>query len=363
MNPTSGELEGSAAPSAEDVTGYCSYVTGLSKSQRALLSSPEIVGYFGLTNSVDSVLTAENYPLTGYTFVPNYELALAAQYHFGRLFESFENRARANADCLRYEYVSALHTVVQAFQQPEATTPALKARMRVLDEALPRAKEILAEARAALQQGKVTAEELNATELRVDALRADANQTTEQLEAQSQRIPPPPLPVAELLARRDAAERSLAYREVQEQRAKGWDVVVRAGYDRIYGVRDQLPLFASVGLVFNFGWFFQGDAARLAESGRRAWADAQMQGLDQRVKTALLRARAELRADTRRFEETKVLLADLEEQMQSVTNLTGEKVKRYRDYLWFDLAKVRADNAFLKANIQELRSWLGEESP
>ena len=164
------------------------------------------------------------------------------------------------------------------------------------------------------------------------------------------------------MARRDAAERRLAYREVQEQRSKGWDLVFRAGYDRLYGLRDQLPLFASVGLTFNVGWFFEGDAARLAMSGRRAWADAQTEGLDQRVKIALARARAQLSADTKRYQQTTVLLADLEEQMRSVTPLAGDKVRRYRDTLWFDLTKVRVEHAFLKANVEELQSWLGEGS-
>jgi len=353
-------LEATSAPSADDVQGYCSYVTGISKSARALLEAPELFGYFAMNNSVNSVLSADSFPLTGYTYIPTYEVAVAAQYHFGHLFASFENRDRAAADCQRYHYVSALHTVVQAFQEPEATIPALQARAAVLNAALPRAAEILASVQGDLREAKATAEELNATELRVDALRADAQQTAEALEAQAQRVDPPSMSAAELLAKRDAAEKNLAYHEVQEQRAGAWDILVRGGYDRIYGVRDTLPLFVSVGLVFNFGWFFQADAARLAEKGRRAWVDVQMEGLDQRVHIALARARAQLNADSKRYQETTVLLADLEEQMKSVLPLGGPKVKRYRDYLWFDLTRVRAENAFLKANVTELQSWLRE---
>src|SRR5581483_8124630 len=342
----------------EDVMGYCSYVTGISKSARAMLEAPELFGYFAMNNSLNSVLSADSFPLTSYTYIPSYEFAVAAQYHLGHLLQSFETRDRADADCERYRYVSALHTLVAAFQEPEATLPALKARAAVLEAALPRAAEILAGLQADLRNSEATAEELDATELRVDALRSDARQTAEAIEAQAQQVEPPDMSASELLARRDAAEKNLARHEVAEQRATAWDLLLRGGYDRIVGVRDQLPLFASASLVFNFGWFFQGGPGHLAETGRRAWADAQMEGLDQRVHVALARAQAQLGADTKRYEETTVLLADLEQQMKSVTPLAGLKVKRYRDYLWFELTRVRADNAFLKANMAELRRWL-----
>ena len=145
-------VEVTSAPTVEDVSGYCAYVVGLAKSERVLLVSPELVAYFGLNNSADSIIAAESFPVTGYTYIPSYELVIAGQYHFGHLFESFATADRADADCLRYQYVSALHTVVQAFQEPEATVPALQARAAALKEAMPHAEEILASTREAVDQ-------------------------------------------------------------------------------------------------------------------------------------------------------------------------------------------------------------------
>jgi hypothetical protein len=356
------ELEVTASPSEEDVTGYCSYVQGISEAERVLLVSPQFIGFFGIVNSSNSIIASEAFPQTAWSYIPNYELILGGQYRFGRLFESFDNKAVADADCKRYRFVSDLHAIVQAYQDPANTAPALRARIAVLTEAMPHAEAILKSLRDDVRQDLATVDELNATELRVDSLRADLLQTSETLDQQAERATPPRMSAEELLAKRDAAEQELARREVTDWQAKAWDVVARVGYDRIYGVRDTNPIFGSVAVEFNFGFFFEGGASRQAAAGRRAWADAQMEGLDQRVRLTLIRARAQLAGDTKRYEQTHTLLADLEGQMTQVKALSGEKVRRYRDYLWFDLTKARADDAFFGANVRELRSWLREDS-
>jgi hypothetical protein len=66
-----------------------------------------------------------------------------------------------------------LHAFTQAFKQPELMPSALKAREGVLKGALPRADEILKATRDAVQQGKATVEELNATERTQPAMLAE----------------------------------------------------------------------------------------------------------------------------------------------------------------------------------------------
>jgi hypothetical protein len=138
--------------------------------------------------------------------------------------------------------------------------------------------------------------------------------------------------------------------------------VLRAGYNQEFGVKDEVPVFASIGVVFNFGVFFQSGPSDRAARGRSAWTDAQTEGLSDRVRDAIDRLRATLVADQKRVAESNVLLADLEGRMKEVSALAGDRVKRYRDYLWFDLVRVRADNAFLKAQIRELQQTLGEDA-
>jgi hypothetical protein len=342
--------------------GYCAYVEAISSSDRAFLVSPEFVGFFGVGNASNTVISSQagsNNQST--TYIANPSVQLALQYRFGRLFESYANRSRAQADCDRYRYVSALHTFVEAYKSPELMPSALMAREAVLKEALPHADEILKATRDGVEKAKATVEELNATELRVDAMHAEALQTAEDIAAQARWARPPSGSTVALLEQRDVAEANLARKEIAERKAQSWDVVLRAGYNEIFGVKDQLPFFGSVGVVFNFGYFFQGDAMDRAAKGRSGWADAQTEGLNDRVRDALERLRATLATDKKRLQETKVLLADLEGRMQEVASLGGDRVKRYRDYLWFDLVKVRADYAFLNAQIRELQESLGEE--
>jgi hypothetical protein len=41
-----------------------------------------------------------------------------------------------------------------------------------------------------------------------------------------------------------------------------------------------------------------------------------------------------------------------------VEHLQGDAVRAYRDYLWFDLTKMRAEVAYLDAQVDELRAVL-----
>jgi hypothetical protein len=60
-----------------------------------------------------------------------------------------------------------------------------------------------------------------------------------------------------------------------------------------------------------------------------------------------------------------VLLADLGERLRTVESLDlkNEKLKRYRDYLWFDWVTLRAENAYLGADVRALEATLSETAP
>jgi hypothetical protein len=55
-----------------------------------------------------------------------------------------------------------------------------------------------------------------------------------------------------------------------------------------------------------------------------------------------------------------LLLADLEGRYQAVEHLQGDAVRAYRDCLWFDRTKMRAEAAYLDAQVDELRALLRE---
>jgi hypothetical protein len=110
------------------------------------------------------------------------------------------------------------------------------------------------------------------------------------------------------------------------------------------GARDDAVELASA-------WPGWRSASKRACRWRRRWLPRE--SLDGSTGVALRRVASEL-ASLRQ-------LADLEGRMKEVSSLAGDRVKRYRDYLWFDLVRVRADNAFLKAQIRELQETLGAD--
>jgi hypothetical protein len=154
---------------------------------------------------------------------------------------------------------------------------------------------------------------------------------------------------------------ALAQSESRVRLSRRYDVLLRAGYDRLFGVRDGIPLSATLTFTFSPGSLAQPKAEEQARRGRNGWTTQGVEGIHDRVAILLSRLRAVLEVQSQRRIETRVLLADLEARYKTVENVQGDLVRAYRDYLWFDLIRLRAEDSYLRAQTDELRSLLPQE--
>jgi hypothetical protein len=344
------------AQSKEDAAAYCDFVTGIAESGSALDMSPTLFGTAGLVSGQD---VSPGGSLLG----PTKRVIAGANYSFSGLYRGIQTRSGARAECRRYQAISELHAFLESNKEGR-TRASLDAKLRVIEEAIPKAEAMLATAKAALQQSRATIEQLHALELRVDGLRSLAAETRAERDAMVHAPQPPSRPIADVLHTRDEAEAEAERYEAHVRESRAWDVSVRGGYDQIFGTSaSYTPLFALVTVTANVGGLFQPAAEDRASAGRVAWARRQIEGADDRVEQFVARLRALRDTDRKRLEDTRALLADLEARWKTLESLPGERVADVAQVVWFDLVRMRAENAYLVAHLADLDRLLGPEGP
>jgi hypothetical protein len=147
------------------------------------------------------------------------------------------------------------------------------------------------------------------------------------------------------------------------RRASAWTVRLRGGYDELINVRQDVPLFGMLTVSYNLGSLWQPSANARAREGRRRWLEEDVEGVSQEVARLLRELRAAHGTEETRLREVSVLVSDLEGQLKELQTMETAKVRRYRDYLVLELARLRAEQAWLKAHVTELGRFLGEERP
>jgi hypothetical protein len=344
------------AQSREDAAAYCEYVTAIADSTSALDMAPVLFGTAGLVSGQD---VSPGGSLLG----PTRRVIAGASYSVSGLYRGIETRAGADAECRRYRAVSELHAFLESNREG-ATRGSLDAKLRVLDEAMPKADEMLAAARAALMQSRTTIEQVGALEVRVDALRAMAAQTRAERDAMAVAPRPPDRPIRDVLHERDEAEAEAERRQSHIRESRAWDVSVRGGYDQIFGGSvSYTPVFALVTVTASVGALWQPAADDRAVAGRVGWARRQIEGVDDRVAQAIARLQALREGDRKRIEETRVLLVDLQARWKVLQGMAGDRVAELAQYVWFDLVRTEAEHAFLTAHVADLDRMLGKERP
>jgi hypothetical protein len=128
-------------------------------------------------------------------------------------------------------------------------------------------------------------------------------------------------------------------------------------------VRQDVPLFGMLTLSYNLGNLWQPAANTRARDGRRRALEEDVEGVSQEVSRLLGELRAAHRSEETRLREVSVLVSDLEGQLRDIQTMETAKVRRYRDYVLLELARLRAEQAWLKTHVAELGRFLGEERP
>jgi hypothetical protein len=320
--------------------GYCDYAEGVAGATAAPLLAPQLFGQFGYIEqpafAINPAITSNNLRAIG-----------GVRYSLSNVYSGFAQRARGNADCRRHR---ALLVVRGA-----SAARALAARVKVYDDSQAEADKILAEVEGDLQARRTTAQEATATRLRVEELRTLSADARRELSA----LPPPDdRPLSHVLAEFQTADADMEEADGKIRKAQAYDLNVRLGADQYLEGTNQNPqYFFVLELGINLGALWLGHANDRAASGRSRYVRSGHDPLGADATVDQLRAMIDL--EGKRAEQTAALVADLDRQLAALARLGGEDSKRYRQTVWFDWIKAKADLAYLQAHVQALREVVG----
>jgi hypothetical protein len=322
--------------------GYCDYVEGVASATAAPLVAPEAFGQFGYIEqapfAINPSTTSDNLRAIG-----------GVRYSLTNLYGGLAWKDRGHADCRRH---SALLRVRGA-----SAARALAARVAVYDDAQPEADKIMNEVESDMQARRTTAQEATATRLRVEELRALTADARRELSA----LPPPDeRPLNSVLAEFQTADAAMESADARVRTSQAYDVSIRFGFDQfLEGPNQSTQYFAVLQLGVNLGALWMPSANHQAAAGRSRFVRSGHDPLGADATVDMLRGMIDV--EGKRAEQTEALVADLDRQLQALAKLGGDDSKRYRETVWFDYIKAKADLAYLKAHVKALREVIGGE--
>jgi len=357
-NPSSDREDSLRAQAA----GACTFVRGVADAESDVLLGPELFARYGALNLTEAATTGT--PIAGEpAAVEKQRLTVGVAYSLGHLYQGITVRKRGEAECRQARARAGLEAALYA--GPDyAKGPALAARAEILQAAIPEGQKIVEAVRDDVRKQAATVEELEAAQLRLDALRSLLAETVLERE----KLPPAAAQpgaqpaLGELLQEYRAADDEIEQIAGRMRAAQAWDVALRGAYDRVIGTQQETPLLGMVTVSYNLGGLFQSSANARAREGRRQRAAEDLAGVDRRTAELLRQLRAMRTAEEMRSREVSVLTADLEKQLEQVRNLQTSRVRRFGELLWFELVRLRAEKAFLSVHLKDLAAVLGGES-
>jgi hypothetical protein len=321
--------------------GYCEFMEGTAQAASDLLYAPSVIGSIGYVK--DPTVTDVNAAVSA-----GVRAVAGLQYNFIGIPAGNATRALAHADCARHQ---ALDRV-----QGETVYRALRAKKKVLDDAMDEADKVMSAQEEDLKQHRITAQEVVATRLRVNDLHDLLADTQRQLDSL-----PAPVKGEALGGALGAYYRADAEMEEQTgrlRRLSAFDVTARVGYDQYLDRADNSPLFAVVQVTVNLGNIWLGDANDRAAAGRKKALREQHQV--QLVDTTITHIKREIEQESARADETAALEQDLQSQIAQLDKIGGDDNKRYRQTVWFDFIKVKAEKAYYATHVTSLKEVVGQ---
>jgi hypothetical protein len=334
-------LAGSAHAQAKD-DGYCDFVEGVASAQSAVQFSPELIGSFGYVEQPLSSTVPD-------TVEKGARITAGLRWKLSGIAEGIATRGRASADCRRHK----------AFDQVrgETASRAIAARIAVLDSALTEAERLLRTDEADFAARRTTAQEATATRVRVEELRELAASDKRQLSS----LPAPSdKPLAGALTAYRTADADMERYEAKLRRAQAVDISIRAGIDEFVGRDTSSPFFAVLQIGVNLGTLFQGSANDRAAAGRKRLVES---GRGLGVEGTVDQLRATIEIETKRAKETQALVSELDRQLDALNRIGGEESKRYKQTVWFESVKAKAQLAYLTTHVESIAEVLGGTAP
>lgn len=340
------------APPPDDGEAYCRYIEGVAQSDAALLRAPELFGSVGHFSTVGSDLE----PAAG---VQTTRILAGIRYDLARLVRGNLLVRRARAECDRYRAMSRLEVALRD-GQGATLAPALASKIAVLRDRLPSLVQRMDGLQSDVAAARATVEDLHSFRIRVDELR-DAIATTELQLAQGRASPRQAAePLTDLLETYWEADREVEAAEGALRRSQAFGLELKGGYEELLTVDQGVPLFGLVTLTYNLGHLWQGAPNRRAKEARQEWRRVRGGAPgSHRIAEALQKLQATRTSQRKRLEEVRILARDLAEQLELVEALETRKVSRFRDYLWVELTRLEAEQAFLEKHVEALDRFLG----
>lgn len=333
-----------AAQSAAPATGepaargggnaYCDYVLGVASAESALMFAPSIYAQHGDIDQTELINGTA-------TQVRELRTTVGMRIRFDGIFEGVLTRQRATADCQRQRALAAI-AEVSAYE-------AYAAKIAVLANAMREAEQLRKRAVDDAEAHRIAVQDALATRLRVNDLK-------EQLAIAEAALAALPKPSAGMSAKGALAayiehDTTMEAKSAALRRMKAWDFSLRFGYDQLSERATSSPTFFLVSASFNLGGLFQSPGNRRAARGRRAMLFESQGAL---ADMSVSRITAGLDIEKKRLEETSILVRDLEAQLAELKSLGGDTTRRFRDTVWFELVKAKADQAYLATHVATL---------
>ncbi len=333
---------------------YCEFFGAAAASESAIDKSPWLFAEAGVIPvhtlggvSAADIATPTAYPrvLAGAGFSPTnfYRGALASSY--------------ASAECQRYRVALQIRALATLDADSFAAS-GWSAKLNVLQQAMPQAQAIVDKIQQHVAIGQATMQDLDAATIRMDALRelqADAREHLAGLH-----LPTLPLTdVDRLVATRAGAEAQIERVESQLRRLSAFELTIQGGYDRFLGTDQPFPFFGVVGITMSTGWLAQGPPEARAAAARAQWSAAQTEREADQARVAIEKLRSLLDADAERLRQVVALRSDLEQRTKTMLDLNAPRAADYADYVWFDVVRMRSEEAYLTAHVRALTAAIG----
>jgi hypothetical protein len=328
-------LVASATATAAHGDAYCDHAKAVAAAQSSTLIAPELFTSFGYVEQPAAAAIPS-------TTSDDLRFTLGVKYSLGNLFEGAVVRQRAGADCRRQRALSSVQGVPQR--------RALAARAKVLDAAMGEASKLLDEADDDMRSRRATAQEVMATRLRVEQLRALTAATHAELDT----LPESDASLAGALGAYYEADHDVENADARLRTAQAWDLSVRVGYDKFLDGDDESPYFAVVQASFNLGWILQQPANRRAIAAKKRLVREEANA------AATPAVRALYESEVQRAKESGALAAELERQLDALRRIGGDDGRRFRQTVWFEWVEAAAEHAYLEAHAASLGEVLGE---
>ncbi len=148
--------------------------------------------------------------------------------------------------------------------------------------------------------------------------------------------------------------------EASIRRAQAFELSVRGGVDQFLTgttAAQGTNFFAVVELDVNLGNLFMGSHNSRAADGRKRLLASGHDPLG--VDATVDRLKSLIDVETVRSEQTAALVAELDRQMEALSRVGGEDSKKYRQTVWFDWVKAKAEHAYAAAHLAALHEGLG----